>query len=73
MGDIDIKDHRTETCQSAEALGFGTFKSYLYYHLVLDTIGWPLKKFSSSFELVNAVYSALLGRSTSPQHVGSVA
>lgn len=72
-GDVDIKDHRTETCQSAEALGFGTFKSYLHYRLVLHTIGRPLKKFSSSFELVNAVYSALLGRSTSPQHIGSVA
>jgi len=32
-----------------------------HYRLVLDMIGWKLKRFSHSWEVVNAIHASLVG------------
>jgi len=46
---------------------------YCHYRLVLDTIGQQLETFNHSWELVNAVYDALLGKFAVCYPFGSIA
>jgi len=62
-GDVDGPTHKCGDTESIKArITGGSIWHHVHYRLVLDTVGFPLTNFSSTWELVNAVTCALTCR-----------
>ena len=62
-GDVDGPTHKCGDTESIKARTTGaSIWHHVHYRLVLDTVGFPLTNFSSTWGLVNAVTCALICR-----------